>query len=222
MISEKLNTIKAALPSNVMLVAVSKTKPVSDIRDAYDAGHRDFGENKVQELTEKHEKLPPDIRWHMIGHLQTNKVKFIAPFISLIHSVDKRKLLKVINKEAEKAGRIIPCLLQFHIAEEESKFGLSYEEAANILLDLKSFPHVRINGVMGMATFTDDQKQVRKEFKNLKKIFDRLKMDFFQDNENFKEISMGMSNDYQMAIDEGTTIIRIGSAIFGERNYSQK
>jgi len=222
MISEKLNTIKAALPSNVMLVAVSKTKPVSDIRDAYDAGHRDFGENKVQELTEKHEKLPPDIRWHMIGHLQTNKVKFIAPFISLIHSVDKRKLLKVINKEAEKAGRIIPCLLQFHIAEEESKFGLSYEEAANILLDLNSFPHVRINGVMGMATFTDDQKQVRKEFKNLKKIFDRLKMDFFQDNENFKEISMGMSNDYQMAIDEGTTIIRIGSAIFGERNYSQK
>ncbi len=222
MISEKLKTIKAALPANVTLVAVSKTKPVHDIQDAYDAGHRDFGENKVQELTEKHENLPSDIRWHMIGHLQTNKVKYIAPFISLIHSVDRRKLLKVINTEAEKAERTIPCLLQFHIAEEESKFGLSYEEAVNILHDMSSFPHVRIDGVMGMATFTDDQNRVRKEFKNLKDIFNRLKTEFFPDKEAFKQISMGMSNDYQMAVEEGATIIRIGSAIFGERNYSQQ
>ena len=222
MISENLNTINAVLPSNVTLVAVSKTKPASDIRDAYEAGHRDFGENKVQELTEKHDKLPSDIRWHMIGHLQSNKVKYIASFISLIHSVDKRKLLKIINKEAEKAGRIIPCLLQFHIAEEETKYGFSIDEAEIILKDRDAFPHVRIDGVMGMATFTDDQEQVRKEFKTLKDIFDKLKEKFFAVDENFKEISMGMSNDYQLAIEEGATIIRIGSAIFGERNYSQQ
>lgn len=219
MIIENLKTIKASVPSSVKLVAVSKTKPVEDIREAYNTGHRDFGENKVQELLDKAEKLPGDIRWHMIGHLQSNKVKYIAPFVSLIHSVDKKKLLKIINKEAEKAERVIPCLLQFYIAEEETKFGLFYEEAQEMLQDLNNYPNVSIDGVMGMATFTNDMEQVRKEFQNLKSIFNRLKTEFFTANENFREISMGMSEDYRVAVEEGSTIIRVGSAIFGERNY---
>jgi hypothetical protein len=220
MITDHVNKLKGKLPANVKLIAVSKTKPKEDILEAYRAGHRDFGENKVQEMVAKADRLPSDISWHMIGHLQSNKVKYIAPFVSMIHSVDKEKLLKTINKEADKAGRIIPCLLQFHIAQEETKFGLSLDEATEMLKHKDKYPQVRIDGVMGMATFTDDKEQARREFKMLKNIFNTLKKEFFRDNINFKEISMGMSDDYQTAIEEGSTMIRIGSAIFGERDYS--
>ena len=220
-IRENIRKIKEGLPSNVTLVAVSKTKPVDDILEAYDSGHLIFGENKVQDLVQKYETLPKDIEWHMIGHLQTNKVKHIAPFIHLIHAVDSLKLLKVINNEALKNGRVVPCLLQFHIASEETKYGLSLSEAEELFSskDYMGLTNVGIQGVMGMATFTDDKEKIRKEFRTLKGIFDKLKSKYFRGEASFKEISMGMSDDYLLAIEEGSTLVRIGSSIFGPRNY---
>jgi PLP dependent protein len=223
-IAENIEKVKANLSENVRLVAVSKTKPAELLLEAYDCGQRSFGENKVQEMVWKYEELPKDIEWHFIGHLQTNKIKYIAPFVHLIHGVDSFKLLKSIAAEAKKAGRIIPCLLQFHIAEEETKFGLSMQEATEMLNsnEYKVLGNVKISGVMGMATYTDDENQIRKEFANLKKYFEKLKSEFFTANFDFKEISMGMSGDYLIAIAEGSTMVRIGSTIFGERNYSLK
>lgn len=218
-VKENLYRFKGIIPENVQLVAVSKTKPVEIILEAIDAGQQVFGENKVQELVLKQQELPDFIQWHFIGHLQRNKVKLIAPFISLIHSVDSFRLLKEINKEALKNRRIIPLLLQFHIASEDTKFGLDYEEACDILrsADTQNLKNIRISGVMGMATFTQDHNTIRKEFKKLKGIFERLKCDFFSEDHRFKEISMGMSDDYRIAIEEGSTMIRVGSGIFGPR-----
>lgn len=219
MIKENLKTILSTIPSGVTLVAVTKTKPVSDLEEVYKAGQRIFGENKVQELVDKYEQLPKDIEWHLIGHLQTNKVKFIAPFVKMIHSVDSLKLLNEINKEAQKNNRIINCLLQFHIAEEETKFGLSMEEAKEIL-ETKEFvemQNISIVGIMGMASFTNNQEIVTQEFRILESYFQILKSHFFKFNPDFKEISMGMSGDYLLAIEEGSTMVRIGSSIFGTR-----
>lgn len=216
-IQDNLKTIETTIPNHVTLVAVSKTKPVEDLQEAYEAGIRDFGENKIQEMCDKYEVLPKDIRWHMIGHVQTNKVKYMAPFVHLIHGVDSLKLLKEINKQAEKNNRIIDVLLQQFIADEETKFGLDVEETRQIMQEeIQHLPHVRIVGLMGMATFTEDKKQIRNEFKTLKSNFDFLKNNF----ENITILSMGMSGDYQIAIEEGSTMIRIGSSIFGHRNYS--
>ena len=220
-VAENIDQIKAILPEHVRLVAVSKTKPKELILEAYKYGQRAFGENKVQELSDKYEELPKDIEWHFIGHLQSNKIKYIAPFVHLIHGVDSFKLLKAIDGEARKAERIIPILLQFHIAEEETKFGLSMEEAHEMLnyQEFKLLKNVQISGVMGMATYTEDEHQIRKEFACLKSYFQTLKMNYFAEDSEFKEISMGMSGDYLLAIKEGSTMIRIGSNIFGERNY---
>ena len=216
---ERINQLKAALPTDVQLIAVSKTKPSAAIQEAYDGGQRAFGENKVQELVDKYEALPKDIEWHLIGHLQTNKVKYIAPFVSLIHAVDSLKLLQEIDKQAAKNQRIIHCLLQFHVAQEETKFGLSFEEA-EALLSSKEFiemEHVRIVGVMGMASFVDDEEQVRDEFRTLNNYFHIIKSHHFKFNPDFKIVSMGMSGDYKWAIEEGSTMIRVGSSLFGER-----
>lgn len=222
MIQENLNKVRATIPSNVTLIAVSKTKPIADLQEAYDAGQRIFGENKALEMRDKHQELPKDIQWHFIGHLQTNKIKYIAPFVTLIHSIDSASLLEAVNKEAVKNNRIIDCLLQFHIAQEDTKFGLDVEEAINMLNsdNFKNLKNINIVGVMGMATFTDDVNQVRSEFKSLKNIFDTLKDSYFKDNDSFKQISMGMSDDYSIAIEEGATMVRVGSKIFGARNYS--
>lgn len=219
-ISENLKSVLRELPKDVELVAVSKTKPNEAIDEAYNAGQRIFGENRIQELVAKSEALPRDIEWHMIGHLQSNKVKYIAPFVNLIHAVDKTKLLAEINKEALKNNRVIRVLLQFHIAKEESKFGMSLDEAEELLSSdqFKSFENIEVVGVMGMATFTSDEDQVRNEFKNLKTIFGKLKDKYFQAKPSFKEISMGMSGDYKLAVDEGSTMVRIGSSIFGNRS----
>ena len=221
-IPENLIRIKNSLPENVKLAAVSKTHTVEEIMEAYRAGQRCFAENKAQELAAKQPMLPGDIEWHFIGHLQTNKVKHIAPFVSLIHSVDSLKLLQTVNREAAKCNRTISCLLQFHIAEEESKFGLTLTEARQIVWssEFRNLDNISINGVMGMATFTDDLHQIRREFRQLKEIFNTLKTEFFSNSSVFREISMGMSDDYQIAIEEGSTIIRVGSSIFGMRNYS--
>ncbi len=218
-ISDNLIKIKAEIPAGVKLVAVSKTKPVEDILEAYNAGHKIFGENKAQELHAKQPQLPQDIEWHFIGHLQTNKVKFIIPFVSLIHSIDRMKLLREVNKQAEKVNRVVDCLLQFHIASEETKFGLNINEAVEILSseEYKKMENIRICGVMGMATNTTDESVVRSEFSNLKNIKEQLKEKFFGNSDYFCEISMGMSGDYKIAIEEGSTIVRIGSAIFGAR-----
>jgi pyridoxal phosphate enzyme (YggS family) len=223
-VAENIDKIKANLPANVRLVAVSKTKPAELLLEAYNQGQRAFGENKVQEMVWKSEELPKDIEWHFIGHLQSNKIKYIAPFVHLIHGVDSFKLLKAIDSEAKKVSRIIPCLLQFHIAEEETKFGLSMDEAIELLNseDYKKLEQVKISGVMGMATYTDNENQIRKEFSYLKTCFETIKTAYFTNNNDFKEISMGMSGDYQIAIEEGSTMIRIGSNIFGERNYISK
>ncbi len=220
-IAGNIDAIKKKLPENVKLVAVSKTKPNTDILEAYHAGQRIFGENKVQELVQKYEQLPKDIDWHFIGHLQTNKVKLIAPFVNLIHGVDSLKLLKVIDSEAIKNNREICCLLQFHIAEEDTKFGLTLAEAREILdsEEFKSLKNVNVTGVMGMATFTDNIQQIRNEFSLLKTIFKTLKNEYFARIKCFSEISIGMSDDYPVAIEEGSTMIRVGSKIFGERNY---
>jgi hypothetical protein len=220
-IAGNIETIKKKLPKGVKLVAVSKTKPNPDILEAYHAGHKIFGENKVQDLVHKYEQLPKDIEWHFIGHPQSNKVKLIAPFIQLIHGVDSFKLLEVIDSEAKKNNREIACLLQFHIAEEDTKFGLTLSEARDILCStgFKSLKNVSVTGVMGMATYTENKEQIRNEFKSLKTIFKMLKNEYFSGNKKFKEISMGMSDDYDIAIEEGSTLIRVGSKIFGERNY---
>jgi hypothetical protein len=219
MISERLNEIRNTLHTKVTLIAVSKTKPASLIQEAYNAGQRHFGENKVQEMVEKASVLPKDIHWHLIGHLQSNKVKYIAPFVHLIHSVDSLKLLAEINKQGKKNDRVIDCLLQFHIAQEETKFGLDINEAEEILqsTEFKSMQHIRICGVMGMASFTEDDLQIKNEFSALNNIYNQLKNDFFQDDELFCERSMGMSSDYVIAQKEGSTMVRIGSTIFGGR-----
>lgn len=211
--------IKSHIPDNVTLVAVSKTKSVADILEIYNQGQRIFGENKVQELCEKQEQLPNDIKWHQIGHLQTNKVKYIAPFVAMIHAVDSLKLLQEINKQAQKNNRTIDCLLQFHIAQEETKFGLSWDEVKQLLEseNFKDLKHVNIRGVMGMASFTDDLSVVSNEFRTLNSNFDRLKTTFFNLKTDFDTISMGMSGDYKLAIEEGSTMVRVGSAIFGNR-----
>ncbi len=220
-ITSQFKKIQESIPQNVTLVAVSKTKPDEDLMVAYQAGARILGENKVQELVGKYERLPKDIEWHMIGHLQSNKVKYIAPFVSLIHAVDSLKLLKEINKEAKKNDRIIDCLIQLHIADEDSKFGFTPANIEEIILDIKSkeWKNIRIVGLMGMATFTDNKEQIRQEFRTLKQSFDQLKADIYNSNSDFKHISMGMSGDYQIAIEEGSTMVRVGSSIFGERNY---
>ena len=216
MVKDKLAFIQKQIPENVTLVAVSKTQPISAIQEAYDFGQRVFGENKVQELADKHPLLPNDIKWHVIGHLQTNKVKYIAPFVALIHSVDSLKLLQEINKQALNNERTIDCLLQFHVAQEETKFGLSIEEAQEFLdsIDFALLKNIRIVGIMGMASFSSNSKQVRGEFKTLKSIYDQLKSDYFSTEDSFKEISMGMSGDFQLAIEEGSTMVRVGSSIF--------
>jgi len=217
MIKERIEEIKDRIPEEVTLVAVSKTKPNELILEAYETGQRIFGENRVQELVDKYESLPKDIEWHMIGHLQRNKVKYIAPFVSLIHGVDSFRLLKEINKQAEKVNRVQAVLLQFHIAEEDTKFGFDLAEAKQMIAseEFKSLKNVEIAGVMGMATFTSDQRQVREEFNSLKSNFDQLKTHF---DSSFKTISMGMSGDYEIAISCGSNMVRIGSTIFGSRN----
>jgi pyridoxal phosphate enzyme (YggS family) len=219
-IALNISKIKQHIPLSVKIVAVSKTKPVSDILIAYNAGQRCFGENRVKEILSKYDQLPDDIEWHFIGHLQTNKVKYIMPFISVIQSVDSSRLLSVINNEAEKTGRIIDCLLQFHIAKEETKFGFSQKEASLLLEseEFKKFRNVNICGVMGMATLTDNMRLVREEFNFLRNCFSALKEKYFPEYEPFREISMGMSGDYLTAIREGSSIVRIGSHIFGDRN----
>ena len=221
MIKDSLLKIKKSIPQDVLLVAVSKTKPIEAIQEAYETGHRNFGENKVQELADKYDQLPKDIKWHMIGHLQRNKVKFIAPFIHLIHGVDTFKLLKEINKQALKNDRIINCLLQFHIAEENTKFGLNLDEAISFIsnqefLELKN---ISISGVMGMASYTEDKSKIEKEFSSLKVIFEQLKTHINNKN-SFKWISMGMSGDYKIAINQGSNMVRIGSTIFGNRQIN--
>ena len=217
-IQQNLKHIKSTLPEHVTLVAVSKTKPVPDLMEAYNAGQRIFGENKIQEMVDKWEQMPKDIEWHMIGHVQTNKVKYMAPFVSLIHGVDSLKLLEEINKQAKKNNRIIDCLLQIYIAEEESKFGLDEEELTTLLASptFQEMKNIRIVGLMGMATFTDNQNQIQKEFKHLKSIFDRLQS-LKTENCKLQTVSMGMSGDYQLAIACGSTMVRIGSSIFGNR-----
>jgi pyridoxal phosphate enzyme (YggS family) len=220
-IKYNLEKIKNLIPSHVQLSAVSKTKPEIDILEAYNSGQRVFGENKAQEMAGKYQNLPKDIQWHFIGHLQTNKIKYISPFVTLIHSVDSAKLLLSIDKEAKRNNRIIDCLLQFYIATEESKFGFDLEEAKALLNSdtYKYMNNIRIAGVMGMATYTENEQLIRNEFKQLAEIFRELKNNYFNNTNSFKEISMGMSGDYQIAIEEGSSMLRIGSSIFGDRNY---
>lgn len=219
-ISTQLEEIKKGIPGSCTLVAVSKTKPISDLQEAYDAGQRDFGENKVQEMSQKAQELPTDMRWHMIGHLQRNKVKYMASFVHLIHGVDSLKLLKEINKQAVKVDRTIRCLLQVHIASEETKFGFDENELMGLVADeeFNELSNIQVDGLMGMATFTDNTEQIRAEFKGLKALFEKLKE---TDHAKLKmqTLSMGMSGDYEIAIQEGSNMVRIGSAIFGERNY---
>lgn len=221
-IANEITKIKSSLPPSTTLIAVSKTKPVEDLQQAYDAGQRVFGENKALEMRDKHEALPNDIQWHFIGHLQTNKIKYIISYVSLIHSIDSLNLLKEVNIAATKKNRVVDCLLQFHIANEDTKYGLLLHEAHELLnsAEYKAMNNIRVVGVMGMATFTDNREQIRQEFKNLKNIFDQLKEQYFSESNCFKEISMGMSDDYSIAIEEGSTLVRVGSAIFGKRNYA--
>lgn len=218
-IKENLHHIKSALPSGVTLIAVTKTHPAEKLMEVYNAGHNIFGENKVQEMCDKYEVLPKDIEWHLIGHLQSNKVKYITPFVSLIHSVDSLKLIQEIDKQALKNNRIIDCLLQIYIADEETKFGLSFEEAEQLLSseEFKTLKNVRVLGLMGMASNTDDQEQIRNEFRSLNVFFRNLQAA----NSQFRILSMGMSSDYQVAIEEGSNMIRVGSSIFGARNYNR-
>jgi hypothetical protein len=217
---KNIEELKATLPPHVTLVAVSKTQPADRILEAYESGHRSFGENKVQELVPKFQALPKDIEWHMIGHLQSNKVKYIAPFVHLIHSVDSLKLLQEINKQGQRCGRVLPVLLQIHIASEETKFGLSQTEAKELILhpDLPSMNFIKIDGLMGMATFTENDQKIRSEFRTLKFFFEKLKAYTQPGRIEMNELSMGMSNDYPIAIEEGSTMIRVGSAIFGKRS----
>jgi len=213
--SKKLQSLKSQLPEGIDLVAVSKTKPIEDLYKAYEVGHRIFGENKIQEMSQKQEQLPKDIQWHMIGHVQRNKVKYMASYVSLIHGVDSLKLLKEINKQALKNERVIDCLLQVHIAQESSKFGFDGNEIATVFaeLDLHPLPNIRVVGLMGMASFTENIEQVKEEFLSLKKIYDT-----YQSSQKLSVLSMGMSGDYELAIECGSNMIRVGSRIFGERN----
>jgi len=219
-VAANIISLKQQIPPSVKVVAVSKTKPAHEILEAYNTGHRLFGENRVNELILKKEHLPADIEWHFVGHLQTNKVKYIVPFVAMIQSVDSFRLLKVINSESLKSGRVTDCLLQFHIASEETKYGFSLPEAKEMIMsgEFRLLHNVRICGVMGMATFTGDNIQIRKEFRELADYFTELREVYFKDNQSFKEISMGMSGDFHIAVEEGSTLIRIGSIIFGERN----
>lgn len=220
-IENNIKTIKQSLPTHCRLIVVSKTQSDVKILEAYRAGQRDFGENKVQELTGKYEALPKDIQWHMIGHLQTNKVKFIVPFVNLIHGVDSLKLLQEIDKQGRKINRVIPCLLQVYIADEETKFGFSEEEIIHLMKseELQKLSSIKINGLMGMATLTENTEQIRSEFKGLKALFEKIKTLTLPANVEMKDLSMGMSSDYKIAAEEGSTLIRVGTAIFGERNY---
>jgi pyridoxal phosphate enzyme (YggS family) len=217
-IRNNIERLKESLPPGCSLIAVSKTQPIEKLQEAYNAGHRVFGENKAQELSQKYEQMPPDVEWHMIGHLQSNKVKYIAPFVHLIHSVDSVKLLVEINKQALKNNRTINCLLQIHIADEETKFGFSETEVVELLQGavLKDLTNVKLIGLMGMATLTEDVNKIRREFKSLKTLFEKIKL-LSIPHINMKELSMGMSSDYTIAVEEGSTLIRVGTAIFGER-----
>ena len=218
-LADNLTEILNSIPKHVTLVAVSKTKPIENIQNLYDVGQRIFGENRVQELEEKHQALPKDIQWHLIGHLQRNKVKYIAPFVALIHSIDSERLLDEVNIQAKKNDRKIKVLLQFYIAQEETKFGFDIEETKELFTrkSPETFDSIEFCGVMGMASFSNDENQVRKEFKNLKVIFDQLKSTYFSNSPSFSEISMGMSGDYKLAIEEGSTMVRVGSSLFGKR-----
>jgi pyridoxal phosphate enzyme (YggS family) len=220
-IAEKIRQLRKDIPSNVKIIVISKTRSVDEIMEAYHAGQRIFGENKARELVSKQALLPSDIEWHFIGHLQTNKVKYIVPVTSMIQSIDSLKLLKMVNREAQEFNRSINCLLQFHIATEETKFGLDLQEAIALVQTMRNekMKNVSIHGVMGMATYSDDQGLISREFQMLKSCFSQLKRDFFSTDQEFKEISMGMSGDYLSAIHEGSTMIRVGTVIFGERNY---
>ncbi len=221
-VAQNILELRQQLPKHVTLIAVSKTQPATRIQEAYDGGQRIFGENKVQELVPKYEELPKDIQWHLIGHLQSNKVKYVASFVSLIHSIDSIKLLQEVNKQAFKVSRVIDCLLQIHIASEETKFGFSEEELTDLINSKKfiDLNNVRIIGLMGMATFTDNVAHVRDEFRNLKKLFEKLKSMSLTLPFDLQHLSMGMSGDYKIAIEEGSTMIRVGTALFGERNYN--
>lgn len=221
-VKDNLLKIRQGIPSNVTLIAVSKTKSIEDILEAYQAGQRVFGENKAQEMKEKYALLPKDIQWHMIGHLQENKVKYIVPFVSMIHSVDSLKILLAINKRALLCNRVVDCLFEMDISHEESKFGLSMEELVSILSSekYKQMENIRICGLMGIGSITEDKEQTRKEFRTLKEMFLEIKQKFFSNSEYFSQISMGMSSDYDLAIQEGSTMVRIGSSIFGARNYN--
>lgn len=220
-IVDSLASVKATLPRGVKLIAVSKTHSTERILEAYNAGQRAFGENKVQELVPKYEALPKDIEWHLIGHLQRNKVKLVVPFVSLIHSVDSEKLLSAIDQEAEKAGREVKCLIQVHIAEEETKFGFTPDEAFRFFVDKRpaAYKHVRIAGLMGMATLTNDTTRIRKEFSLLHDLFEKVRAEGNVTKEDFSTLSMGMSSDYPIAVESGSTMVRVGSAIFGKRDY---
>ncbi len=221
MIGERIKEIRNELPEGVRLVAVSKFHPNEAIEEAYRAGQRIFGESKVQEMTAKYESLPKDIEWHFIGHLQTNKVKYIVPYVALIHGIDSYKLLAEVDKQAAKAGRRVNCLLQLHIAREETKFGFSFDECRQMLAEgqWRQLEHIRLCGLMGMATNTDNVEQIKEEFRSLSNFFREVKSTWFADDEAFCELSMGMSHDYHEAIDEGSTLVRVGSKIFGERIY---
>ena len=220
-IQENIREVLATLPAGVRLVAVSKFHPVEALQEAYDGGQRIFGESKVQEMTAKHEQLPADIECHFIGHMQTNKVKYIAPYVSLIHGVDSYKLLLEINRQGQRVGRTIPCLLQLHVAQEETKFGFSLDECQQLLEEgeWRTLPYVSIRGLMGMASNTDNMVQVRQEFATLGKFFSQVREKYFSDRPEFRELSMGMSDDYPIAIEEGSTLVRVGSRIFGQRVY---
>lgn len=222
-VKENIAALRAHIPDACTLIAVSKMQPLEKIKDAYAAGQRVFGENKAQEMVPKYQALPQDIQWHMIGHLQTNKVKYIAPFVTLIHSIDSIKLLEEVNKQAGRSNRIIPCLLQVHIAGEATKFGFSPAETGDVMASdvWKGMKNIEIRGLMGMATFTDDHEQIRREFRTLKSLFDKLASMRLPKAVTMKELSMGMSGDYKIAVEEGSTMVRVGTAIFGERNYAR-
>lgn len=223
-VRENLLQVKSQVPDNVCLIAVSKTKPVEAIQEAYDCGQRVFGENKAQEMRDKHAVLPQDIQWHMIGHLQENKIKYIIPYVTMIHSIDSLKLLKEVNKKAMQCERVVDCLIEMDISHEDSKFGLSIEELRDMLEseDFQAMNNVRICGLMGIGSITDDREKTRQEFRNLKNMFEDIRKEYFQGKEYFTHISMGMSGDYDIAIEEGSTFVRVGSKIFGERDYSKK
>lgn len=220
-IRNNLQEVLSTLPEGVRLVAVSKFHPVEALQEAYDAGQRIFGESKVQELSQKEAVMPKDVEWHFIGHLQTNKVKYIAPYVTLIHGVDSFRLLQEIDRQGKRVGRVIPCLLQMHIAQEDTKFGFAFDECREMLANCewKELTHVALVGLMGMASNTDDEELVKTEFSRLHQFFIEVKRDFFIGDENFKELSMGMSEDYSLAVAEGSTLVRVGSRIFGIRNY---